>query len=262
MTTRATRPLVMGNCKMNLDFVEALHLVQEIGVVLHHQPLEHTDLVVAPPFVDLRTVCSIVESEQIPVGVGAQHVSQFESGAHTGEVSASMLRRLGVTWVIVGHSERRTHYAMSDEVVAATLAAALRAGMNAVLCVGEDEERRRGGEHQSFVGAQLASALTGLSPAARSVVTVAYEPLWAIGTGVSASIEEIAEMGTFVRATLDDLGATGSRILYGGSVNEDNAGDIASVRSIDGFLVGGASLRAASFLAIGRACDDCYAGKR
>jgi triosephosphate isomerase len=252
----------MGNWKMNLDFVEALHLVQEIGVVVHHQPLEHTDLVVAAPFVDLRTVCSVVESEQIPMGVGAQHVSQFESGAHTGEVSVSMLRRLGVTWVIVGHSERRTHYAMSDDVVAATLATVLRAGLNAVLCVGEDEEHRRQGDHQAFVGAQLASALTSLSPTARSAVTVAYEPLWAIGTGVSASIEEITEMGAFVRSTLDGLGASGSRVLYGGSVNEENAGEIADVRPIDGFLVGGASLRAASFLAIGRACDDCYAGKR
>ena len=262
MTSRGMRPLVMGNWKMNLDFVEALHLIQEIGVVLHHQPLEHTDLVVAPPFVDLRTVCSVVESEQIRVGVGAQHVSRFESGAHTGEVSASMLRRLGVTWVIVGHSERRTHYAMSDEVVAATLASVTSAGLNAVLCVGEDEERRRAGEHQSFVGAQLASALVTLPDAARATVTVAYEPLWAIGTGVSASIEEITEMGAFVRATLDGLGASSSRILYGGSVTEENARDIANVRSVDGFLVGGASLRAASFLAIGRACDDCYAGKR
>ena len=252
----------MGNWKMNLDFVEALHLVQELGVVMHHSPLEHTDLVVVPPFVDLRTVCSVVESEQIPLGVGAQHVSQFESGAHTGEVSVSMLRRLGVSWVIVGHSERRTHYAMSDEVVTATLATVVGAGMNVVLCVGEDEERRQGGEYRSFVGAQLASALSGLSDVARSTVTVAYEPLWAIGTGVSASVEQIEEMGSFVRSTLDDLGATGSRILYGGSVTEENAGVIATIGTVDGFLVGGASLRASSFLAIGRACDDCYAGKR
>ncbi len=115
------RPLVIGNWKMNLDFVEALHLVQQVGVLLKNQPVEHTDVVVAPPFVDLRSVASLLDAERFAMSLGAQHVNENDHGAHTGEVSVSMLRRLGVEWVIVGHSERRTLYAMYDEVVAATL---------------------------------------------------------------------------------------------------------------------------------------------
>src|SRR5487761_2492901 len=123
------RPLVIGNWKMNLDVVESVHLGQQLGVMLKNRPVEHTDIVVAPPFVDLRSVTSIVQSERIPVGVAAQHVNPHENGAHTGEVSASMLKRLGVEWVLVGHSERRTMYEMPDEVVAATVRAVVRAGM-------------------------------------------------------------------------------------------------------------------------------------
>jgi hypothetical protein len=157
-----TPPLVIGNWKMNLDFVEAVHLGQQIGVILKNRPAEHTEIVVVPPFVDLRSVTSIVDSERIAVEVGAQHVNPHENGAHTGEVSTSMLKRLGVTWVLVGHSERRAMYAMDDEVVAATLRAVVRSGLRAVLCVGEASTCARTGTRTSSCGAQLRSALDGL----------------------------------------------------------------------------------------------------
>jgi triosephosphate isomerase (TIM) len=253
------RPLVIGNWKMNLDFVEAVHLVQQIGVVVRHTPVEHVDVVVAPPFVDLRSVASILASERIPVGLGAQHVNAHEAGAHTGEVSLAMLARLGVEWVLVGHSERRTHYAMDDASVAATLRSVLGAGLRAVLCVGEDAAVREAGEQERFVAAQLESALGGLDARHHDQLVVAYEPIWAIGTGVTATSAQVAAMAASLRATLARLGPASARLLYGGSVNPENAEELSREGGMDGFLVGGASLKAESFLAIVRACDDCYA---
>ena len=244
---------------MNLDFVEAIHLTQQLSVLLKNQPSAHTDAVVAPPFVDLRSVASVLESERSGVALGAQHVNVHEAGAHTGEVSLAMLTRLGVAWVIVGHSERRTHYAMGDESVAATLRTVVRGAVNAVLCVGEDDAVRNAGEHESFVAAQLASALSGLEEKSRSLVTVAYEPIWAIGTGASANAEQIREMTTVIRRELNAQGLADTRVLYGGSATPDNAATILLEGGVDGFLVGGASLKADSFTAIIRVCDDCYA---
>jgi triosephosphate isomerase (TIM) len=258
----STRPLVIGNWKMNLDFVEGLHLVQQIGVLLKSRPLEHVDAVVAPPFVDLRTVSSILDSERLAVALGAQHVNPNENGAHTGEISTSMLARLNVTWVIVGHSERRTNYHMTDEIVRLTTQSVLRAGLHAVVCVGETLDLREEGEHTEYVEAQLRSALEGLDPSLHSLVTVAYEPLWAIGTGVTASSEQVKEMTDFIRGVMSALSFEAPQILYGGSVNPENAGTLVSESNVDGFLVGGASLKAESFYAILRACDDCYAVKR
>jgi triosephosphate isomerase len=257
-----TKPLVIGNWKMNLDFVEAVHLGQQIGVLLKNRPSEHTEIVVAPPFVDLRSVASIVDSERIPIGVAAQHVNAHESGAHTGEVSVSMLTRLGVTWVLVGHSERRAMYAMDDTLVALTLRAVVRAGLRAVLCVGEALEIREHGEHDDWVRHQLRSALEGLDERFAEQVTVAYEPIWAIGTGLTADVEQVRAMMTHVRSVLATLGLRDTRVLYGGSVNAENAASLVAEGRADGFLVGGASLKAESFLAIVQACDDCYALKR
>jgi triosephosphate isomerase len=260
--TTSIRPLVIGNWKMNLDFVEALHLGQQIGVMLKNKPAEHTDIVVAPPFVDIRSVTSIVASERIGVQVGAQHVNWHEAGAHTGEVSTSMLKRLNVEWVLVGHSERRSMYAMDDAAVAATAQVVVRSGLRAVLCVGEDAVVRGAEGQNDFVQAQLDSALHELEAKHLDQITVAYEPIWAIGTGATASSEQIAAMAAHIRNVLSQLGASGSRVLYGGSVNAENASTILREGGVDGFLVGGASLKAESFMAIVQACDDCYAGKR
>lgn len=257
-----TRPLVIGNWKMNLDYVEAVHLVQQLGVVLKNKPLDHVDLVVVPPFVDIRSVTSVVESERVAVQVGAQHVSLHEAGAHTGEVSVSMLQRLNVAWVLVGHSERRAMYAMSDEVVAQTLRTVLRQGLNAVLCVGEELAVRETGGQDEFVTAQLHAALSGLDEKSRPLVTIAYEPVWAIGTGLTATTEQVREMTEHIRTVAASLSLGDARILYGGSVNVDNAASLMSEGHVDGFLVGGASLKADSFLGIGQAANDCYDGKR
>lgn len=259
---RGVRPLVLGNWKMNLDFVEAVHLTQQLTVLLKNKPAEHTDVVVVPPFVDLRSVTSVIASEKIDLGVGAQHVNPHDNGAHTGEISVAMLQRLGVGWVIVGHSERRSMYAMDDETVARTLNAVVRAGLRAVLCVGENAARREAGEHESFVDAQLRSALAGLDERYHDQVSVAYEPIWAIGTGATASTSQVEEMTGAIREQLEKLSLRAPRILYGGSVNDENAENIMRATTADGFLVGGASLKAESFGAIIRACNDCYAGNR
>ncbi|MHB8380117.1 MAG: triose-phosphate isomerase [Acidimicrobiales bacterium] len=260
MTIR--RPLVIGNWKMNLDFVGALHLVQQLGVLMKNRPVDHTDVVVAAPFVDLRSVRSIVDSERFAIGVGAQHVNAQDNGPHTGEVSTTMLKRLNVEWVLVGHSERREHYFMSDDVVAETLRSVVRAGQHAVLCVGEDLGVRERGEHEAFVGAQLDSALRALDEKFHHLVTVAYEPLWAIGTGVNATSAQVREMTAYLRKVLHALNFSAPQVLYGGSVNAENAATIVRDGDVDGFLVGGASLKAESFYAILQACDDCYAMKR
>jgi triosephosphate isomerase len=258
----ARRPLVIGNWKMNLDFVEALHLVQQLGVLMKNRPVEHTDVVVAAPFVDLRSVSSIIDSERFAIALGAQHVNSQESGPHTGEISTSMLKRLNVEWVLVGHSERRVHYFMSDEIVAETLRSVVRAGQHAVLCVGEELSIRESDEHEVFVAAQLESALGGLDEKVHALVTVAYEPLWAIGTGVNATSAQVSEMTALLRTVLRSLSFTSPQVLYGGSVNAENAALLVRESDVDGFLVGGASLKAESFYAILQACDDCYAIKR
>ena len=255
------KPLVIGNWKMNLDFVEAVHLGQQIGVLLKNRPSEHTEIVVAPPFVDLRSVASIVDSERIPIAVGAQHVNPNENGAHTGEVSVSMLKRLGVSWVLVGHSERRAMYAMDDAAVALTLRAVVRGGMKAVLCVGEALDVREDGDQDEWVRRQLRSALEGLDDRFAELVTIAYEPIWAIGTGLTADTDQVRSMMTLIRSSLPSS-LHDSRVLYGGSVNAENAASLVAEGGADGFLVGGASLKAESFLAIIAACDDCYALKR
>jgi triosephosphate isomerase len=256
------RPLVIGNWKMNLDYVEAVHLIQQIGVVLKNKPLEHVDLVVAPPFVDIRSVTSVVESERVALEVGAQHVSLHDAGAHTGEVSVSMLQRLNVMWVLVGHSERRAMYAMTDEVVAQTLRTVVRQGLSAVLCVGEELSVREADAHQDFVTAQLHAALEGLDEKVRPLVTIAYEPVWAIGTGLTASTEQVREMTEHIRTVAASLSLADVRVLYGGSVNGENAAALMTESRVDGFLVGGASLKAESFLTIAQTANDCYDGKR
>ena len=252
-----TKPLVIGNWKMNLDFVEAVHLGQQIGVLLKNRPSEHTEIVVAPPFVDLRSVASIVDSERIPIAVGAQHVNPNENGAHTGEVSVSMLKRLGVSWVLVGHSERRAMYAMDDAAVASTLRAVVRGGLKAVLCVGEALDVREDGDQDEWVRRQLRSALEGLDERFAELVTIAYEPIWAIGTGLTADTDQVQSMMTFIRSCLP-VSLRDSRVLYGGSVNAENAGDLMAEPDVDGLLVGGASLEAAAFTDIIRATAACY----
>lgn len=250
------RPLVAGNWKMNKDYVEAVHLVQQLGVLLRARAVDRVDVMVLPPFVDLRSVTSVVAADRLPIAVGAQHASAHDRGAYTGETSVAMLSRLGITTVIVGHSERRRMYAMDDAVVAATLAAVRRGGLTPLLCVGEDEETRARGDHASFVRDQVRSALAD-APAGDLVV--AYEPIWAIGTGTPATTDDVAQMAAVVRDALPAGARESTPVLYGGSVTAASASELIAHGGVDGFLVGGASLDAEEFCAICVAVHDCYA---
>lgn len=253
-----TRALVIGNWKMNLDYVEAIHLVQQLGVLFRAKPAERTDVSIAPPFVDLRSVTSVIEADRISVSVTAQHAHFADSGAFTGEVSVSMLKRLGVKSVIVGHSERRIGFGMGDDIVRATVEAVTQAGMSVVLCCGEDEATRESGVASEFVSDQVVSALRGVKGKYADNVIVAYEPIWAIGSGRAAEGETVREMIKVVRRSIPDELRDSARILYGGSVTPENAARLLSDSGADGFLVGGASLRADDFVGIVAAVDDCY----
>jgi triosephosphate isomerase (TIM) len=215
-----------------------------------------------PPFSDLRTVQTLLEGEGIPVMLGAQHCYHEDRGAFTGEVSPQMLARLHVQAVLVGHSERRRLFAMSDGDVALTVRAVLRDEMTAIVCVGESESERDLAQTEERLGEQVERALSGLSNEAMSQVVLAYEPIWAIGTGRAATPEDAqggcAMIRTMVAKTVGQDAAGAVRIQYGGSVNAQNAAELCAEPDIDGLLVGGASLEAASMVDILRAVGDCY----
>ena len=256
-TAPTRRALVSGNWKMHHDHIEALHTVRDLGLRLKPEDIAQVDVSLHPPFTDLRTVQTLLEGESIPVALGAQHCNDHDRGAYTGEVSPQMLARLGVRYVLVGHSERRQHFAMSDDLVAATLRAVLRHEMTPVLCVGETEEERAAGLTEERLSSQLDAALHGLDPSQVAGMVVAYEPIWAIGTGRAATSVDAEDACLFVRETLRALAgpeaAQSVRVQYGGSVNPENAADLMAEPDVDGLLVGGASLDAATFLEIVRA---------
>jgi triosephosphate isomerase len=256
------RPLISGNWKMHHDHIEALHMVRDLGLRLKPDDVADVDVSVHPPFTDLRTVQTLVEKESISIFLGAQHCSDEDAGARTGEVSPRMLARLGTTFVLVGHSERRTLFGMTDETVAATLKAVLRHGMTPIVCVGETEEQRARSQTEVKLEEQVLSALEGLAPELIAGLVFAYEPLWAIGTGNAATAVDAEDACVFIRAMVAKVAgepaAESVRIQYGGSVQAENAADLVSEPDVDGLLVGGASLSAASFLDVIRACGACY----
>jgi triosephosphate isomerase len=258
----ARRPLVSGNWKMHHDHIEALHAVRDLGLRLKPEDVAQLDISVHPPFTDLRTVQTLVEKESIPVALGAQHCSDVDAGARTGEVSPRMLARLGTRYVIVGHSERRRLFGMTDEVVAATLKSVLRHEMTPIVCVGESEEERAANKTEAKLEEQVLAALEGLLPEQVAGLVVAYEPLWAIGTGQAASAMDAEDACVFIRSLVakvaGDPAAAAVRLQYGGSVQGDNATDFMAEPDVDGLLVGGASLQAASFLDVIRAGAACY----
>lgn len=238
--------LVVGNWKMNGSRASVAALLEEMaGAVTATGP----EVAVCPTFVHLAQALELVESSAI--AVGAQDCSHAGSGAYTGEIAPPMLAEMGCRWVILGHSERRQYHSESDDLVAAKLTAAVEAGLLPILCVGETREQRESGEAQVVVGAQLRGALEGQADLAGLVV--AYEPVWAIGTGLTATPEQAQDMHAFIRgflAEVDGVDAENTRLLYGGSVKADNASQLFAGPDIDGALVGGASLVAEDFLAI------------
>jgi len=242
----ARRPLIAGNWKMNLNHLEAIGVTQKLFFALPAKYYDHVDVAVIPPFTDLRSVQTLVDADSMPITYGAQDLSPEDSGAFTGDVAGPMLAKLGCTYVVVGHSERRSVHGEDDELVNRKVTAALRNGLTPILCLGEGEEVRDAGQHVEHCTAQVDGALEGLSAEQVSRVVIAYEPVWAIGTGKSAGVDDAQEvchaLRERVRETLGGEVADGLRILYGGSVKSNNVKDLVAQADIDGALVGGASL--------------------
>jgi triosephosphate isomerase len=249
-------PLMAGNWKMNLNHLEAIALVQKLAYTLSDKDYDAVEVVVLPPFTDLRSVQTLIDGDRLRIGYGAQDLSPYDSGAYTGDVGGPQLAKLGCTYVVVGHSERREQHHESDEVVNAKVQAALRNGLTPILCVGESLDVRREGGQVAFATDQLRAALSGVTPQQARTLVVAYEPIWAIGTGEVATPEDAQEVCGALRATLAELYdrdvASGVRVLYGGSVKPDNAPAIMAQPDVDGGLVGGASLSVEDFAAIVR----------
>jgi triosephosphate isomerase len=254
-------PLMAGNWKMNLTHPEAVALVQKLAWILADKKHDYTktEVVVVPPFTDLRSVQTVVDGDHLSVRYAAQDVSAHDSGAYTGEISATMLAKLGCSYVVVGHSERREYHAESDETVNAKARQALGAGMTPIVCVGEGLDVRKAGEQVPYTVAQVDGSLAGFTPQEIASLVVAYEPVWAIGTGEVATPDDAQEVCAAIRArlreTAGDEAADGCRILYGGSVKAANIAGIMAQPDVDGALVGGASLQAEEFGGICRFYD-------
>lgn len=253
MTTPVRRPLMAGNWKMNLHHLEAIALVQRLAFSLPERLLAEVEVVVLPPFTDLRSVQTMVDGDRLMIGYGAQDLSPHPPGAYTGDIAGSMLAKLGCRYVVVGHSERRGYHGEDDALVNAKVRAALRYELSPILCVGEGLAVREAGDHVSHTVAQLDAALAGRSEAEVAQVVVAYEPVWAIGTGKTATPADAQEViGALRQRLAEQCEAETMRILYGGSVKGDNIAGIMAQPDIDGALVGGASLVPEEFVRICR----------
>ncbi len=254
--TQTRKPLMAGNWKMNCNHLEAIRLVQDLAFRLSDADYEAVDVVVLPPFTDLRSVQTMVDGDHLSLGYGAQDLSVHDSGAFTGEVSGPMLAKLGCGYVLAGHSERRQYHGEDDALVNAKVVAAHRNGLVPVLCVGEPLEVRQADGHLPHVLAQLAAGLSGLSAEQVATTVVAYEPVWAIGTGEVATPEDAQEVCAALRGWVSDqVGADVGhrvRVLYGGSMKADSAPGLMAKPDIDGGLVGGASLDAEEFVRVVR----------
>jgi len=255
MTGAAERtPLISGNWKMHHNHFDAIALVQKLGYLVTPEDVDKVQVSLHPPFTDLRSIQTLLDADKLPFALGAQHCSWEDKGAFTGEVSPAFLAKLDVKYTIVGHSERRQLFHQTDEVVERTLRAILRHGMTPILCVGETLDEREAGETIAKVHLQVRAALQGLFPEQIGGLVIAYEPIWAIGTGKTASTEDAQEACAAIRTLVGDMAgadaAAAIRIQYGGSVKPDNAADLMAQPDIDGALVGGASLEADSFAAI------------
>ncbi|MGC5166174.1 triose-phosphate isomerase [Luteimicrobium sp. DT211] len=257
MTTTRT-PLMAGNWKMNLDHLQATHHVQKLAWTLKDakHDFETVEVVVVPPFTDLRSVQTLVDADKLRVKYAAQDVSAHTDGAYTGEISPVMLAKLGVSYVVVGHSERRQYHAEDDATVSAKAKSAFGQGLVPIICVGEGLDVRKAGEQVPFTLAQVDGAFEGLTAEQAAEAVVAYEPVWAIGTGEVATPEDAQEVCGAIRGRLAELYsadvADAVRVLYGGSVKSGNVASIMAQTDVDGALVGGASLDPEEFAKIVR----------
>jgi triosephosphate isomerase len=244
-------PLVVGNWKMNGGQAACIELAHQIARHLKNQPAR-ADVALAPPFTALASVGQVLRNSAVKLA--AQNSHWAESGAFTGEVSATMLGEIGCHYVILGHSERRHVFHESDDMIARKVAPVLAQGMRPILCVGETLSQRRRKKTLNVVTAQLDAALKGLAKGVIDKIEIAYEPVWAIGTGQNATPEQVDQVHSSIRAYLKssfgDSKGKAVRILYGGSVKPENASILAAIEEVNGFLVGGASLNAGSFVSI------------
>lgn len=258
MTTRT--PLMAGNWKMNLNHLEAIAHVQKLAFALTDKDHDAVEVAVLPPFTDLRSVQTLVDGDKLKIRYGAQDLSAHDSGAYTGEISGAMLAKLKCTYVTVGHSERRQYHGETDAVCNGKVKAAFRHGLTPILCVGEGLDVRKAGGQVAHTLAQLDGALEGVPAEEAGTIVVAYEPVWAIGTGEVATPEDAQEVCGAIRGRLAELysreAADGVRIQYGGSVKAGNIAAIMAQPDVDGALVGGASLDPEEFVRIVRFRDQ------
>lgn len=253
----ARTPLIAGNWKMNHDHLEAIQSAQKLVFAFPKDGYEVVDIALTVPFTDLRSIQTLVEGDKLQITYGAQDVSEHDNGAYTGDISAAMLEKLGCTWVVVGHSERREYHGETNEQVAAKAKKALERGITPIVCVGEPLEVREAGDHLDFVVKQTRESLAGVDA---SKVVIAYEPVWAIGTGKVASAADAQEVchgiRELVRELAGDDAAEQVRILYGGSVKTDTVAEIVGQPDVDGGLVGGASLDGQEFAKLAAAAAN------
>lgn len=253
----ARTPLIAGNWKMNHDHLQAIQSAQKLVFAFPKDGYEYVDIALTVPFTDLRSIQTLVEGDKLKITYGAQDVSEHDNGAFTGDISAAMLEKLGCSWVVVGHSERREYHGETNEQVAAKAAKAIEHGIVPIVCVGEPLEVREAGEHVSYVVQQARESLAGVD---LSRTVIAYEPVWAIGTGKVASAQDAQEVchgiRELVRELSDDAVADQIRILYGGSVKADTVAEIIGQPDVDGGLVGGASLDGQDFAKLAAAAAN------
>ena len=250
----ARKPLMAGNWKMNLNHLEAIAVTQKLAYSLEERDFDAVDVAIMPPFTDIRSVQTLVDGDRLRITYGAQDISPEKSGAFTGDISGAMLKKLDCTFVIVGHSERRSIHRESDELVNRKIRATLANDMVPIFCIGEELSIRESGQHVDYVLNQIRAGLQGFHKPELKKIVFAYEPVWAIGTGKTATPEDAQEVCAAIRSELAKIGsdeiAGNARILYGGSVKSANIVDIMKQPDVDGALVGGASLEPEEFARI------------
>ena len=256
MADGARKPLLSGNWKMHHNHLEAIAVLQRLSYALRDEDYDAVDVSVHPPFTDLRSLQVVIDADRLRIALGAQNCHWEDKGAFTGEVSPSMLAKLDVRYVIVGHSERREYFGETDADVNRKATAVFAHGMTPIMCVGETLEEREAGRAETKVQGQVPAGLAGLSSEQVATMVIAYEPIWAIGTGRTATADDAQAMCATIRATVSDVAGTAAaasvRIQYGGSVKPTNTAELMAQPDIDGALVGGASLDADDFSRIVR----------
>jgi triosephosphate isomerase (TIM) len=250
------KPLIAGNWKMNLNHLEAIATTQRLAFGLNDKDFNRVEMAVLPPFTDLRSVQTLVDGDKLRIKYGGQDLSPYDGGAYTGDISGAMLAKLGCTFVLAGHSERRQYHHEDDDIVNAKVQAAYRNSLTPILCVGEGLAVRQAGGQVAHAVSQLDGALRKVTAEQAASIVLAYEPVWAIGTGEVATPADAQEVCGALRARLAELYdsevAAAVRILYGGSVKSDNIAGIMAQTDVDGALVGGASLDLGEFVKICR----------